>query len=225
MITQIRYSVPYLAALALVFTVLIVTGASIAGRLWGENAFVGAVFMLFGVLGLPTMVRYLFSGGVVLEYEDSFVTYHGIFGSKTLHWCQVKRMNITVQGGRDSNRVLKLEGPFSVFASASIHERLLRQEHRPLEALQEELLAAFEGDHAENPLSNAELAHVLRKGLRADRERGAINPSFPSQAGAPELTPVAKRQSDAMPDTRSRGVIGEVPGAMPGKRGFFGRRN
>lgn len=198
---QVRYSIPLIALLCVTYLALIVAGAIAYERADGENAIIGIVFMGIGIYSLPPMASYLFGGGLILEYDHNFVTYHGVLGKKTLRWDQVQQIQIKqVDHPVWQDKFLRIHGPFTFYGYASITGRLLARRHRPIEQLQEDMQAAFEGYFSPT----------------------ATHPAFePPVASQPTLS--AQPPISAMPDTRSHGVIGEV-GGQSGRRGLFGRR-
>lgn len=124
----------------------IVIGVFMWGALEGKGAFAGAIFTIIGICGLPAMARYLLGGGVILEYDRTFVTFHGVFGSTRLRWEEISGIEIEKQTYNwiASNRFLKIKGPFSFLGYASMTERLLAREHRPLEKLLDRIGAYLE---------------------------------------------------------------------------------
>lgn len=198
---QIRYSIPFLSALCVTYLVLIVAGAIAYERMNGEAAIIGVVFLGIGIYSLPPMASYLFGGGLILEYDGDVVTYHGVLGKKTLRWEQVEQIQIKqVDHSIWEDKFLRMHGPFTFYGYASITGRLLARRHRPIEQLQDDMLAAAEGDFIPT----------------------AAQSSFESPV-APQQPKSAQPPISAMPDTRSQGVIGEV-GGQSARRRVFGRR-
>lgn len=198
---QIRYSIPFLALLCVTYLVLIVAGAIAYERMDGDGAIIGVVFVGIGIYSLPPMASYLFGGGLILEYDGDFITYHGVLGKKTLRWQQVEQIQIKqVDHSVWQDKFLRIHGAFTFYGYASITGRLLARRHRPIEQLQEDMLAASEGDFIPT----------------------AAQSSFEPPV-APQRPISGQPPISAMPDTRSQGVIGEV-GGHSGRRKVFGRR-
>ena len=185
---QIRYSKERTGQMAVWMLVAIIFGVTLFTISSGKGAFIGFVFAAIGIFGFPAMVRYAFGDGVVLEYDHTFVTHHGVLRSSRIRWDEVTDIEVESQSVNfiRTNRFLKIKGPFNFLGYAWVTEKLLDKRDRPVEKLADEIIAFLE-----NP------APVTRQ--------------------AP-----ATGFGQAMPDTRSSGVIGEGPGAP--RAGGFGRK-
>ena len=114
----------------------------------GKVAFAGAIMTIAGIWGLFMVVRYLIGGGLILEYDRQFVTFHGMIGVVRLPWDEVTGIETVTQTYNwiARNRFLKIKGRFSLLGHASITERLLERQHRPIEKLLDQIV-----DHLEQP--------------------------------------------------------------------------
>lgn len=193
---KVRYSTTRVLAMCVAMLGFIVVGVIMWSALYGKGAFAGGFLTLIGICGLPAMARYLLSGGLILEYDRTFVTFHGVLSTTRLRWEEVHGIEIEEQTYNwvAKNRFLKIKGPFSLLGYASMTERLLAKEHRPLDRLLDQIV---------NYLESPETA----------QQQPIAQPARQTGFGS------------AMPDTRSTGVIGEQPVAAPQMRaGGFGRK-
>ncbi|WP_428027689.1 hypothetical protein [Altererythrobacter sp.] len=124
----------------------VVLGAWANARLEGRAAFAGFILMCLGAITFPIFARYMLIGAKVLEFDSTIVTFHGLLGSKTVRWDRVTSIDIytVTVNWFSKTRHLRIHGPFGIMGYASISEKMLTSEHRPLE----KLIAAISEAHA-----------------------------------------------------------------------------
>lgn len=142
----VHYSKGRLIGLGLALFGLLIVGVCLWGVSHGKVAFAGAILASTGLFGLFMMVRYFMGGCVVLEYDRKFVIFHGMLGAVRLPWEEVTGIEIEKQTYNwiATNRFLKIRGRFSPVGYASITERLLSRQHRPIERLLDQIVHHLE---------------------------------------------------------------------------------
>ena len=144
----VHYSKLRLCLMGVAILLLFIVGFFAWATGQGKVAFAGAIMTIAGIWGLFMVLRYLIGGGLILEYDRQFVTFHGMIGVVRLPWDEVTGVETVTQTynwiGR--NRFLKIKGRFSLLGHASITERLLERQHRPIEKLLDQIV-----DHLEQP--------------------------------------------------------------------------
>ncbi|NNC53373.1 MAG: hypothetical protein HKO08_10080 [Erythrobacter sp.] len=146
----VHYSTARVMAMCIAMLGFIVVGVVMWSGLYGKGAFAGAILMMIGICGLPAMARYLLGGGLILEYDRTFVTFHGVLSTTRLRWDEVTGIEIEEQTYNwiAKNRFLKIKGPFSFLGYASMTERLLARKHRPIGKLLDQITDYLESPEA-----------------------------------------------------------------------------
>ncbi len=168
---KVKYSPASLIMMCIAMLGFILVGVIMFGSLHGKGAFAGFLLLAVGLFGFPVMVRYLLGGCTILEYDHNFVTYHGILGAKRVRWSEIESLEVEKQTYNwiASNRFLKLRGPFGLLGYASVTERLLARQHRPIETLMDQIESFAAGgveNSAEQPRQPV--------GMPAPRSTGVI---------------------------------------------------
>lgn len=142
----VRYSTSRVAMMCVALIGFIFAGVWAYGAFYGKAAFAGALIAAVGIVCLPMMARYLIGGGVILEYDRINVTFHGVLSTTRLRWDQVGGIEVEEQTYNwvAKNRYLKIKGPFSLLGYASVTERLLARDHRPIDKLLDQILTYLE---------------------------------------------------------------------------------
>lgn len=138
----VHYSTARVAFACVLIIGFIFLGVWAGSTFYGKASFAGWLVAVCFMICLPMAARYLLDGGKILEYDRTFVTFHGVLGSTRMRWDEVTGIEIEKQTYNwiASNTFLKIKGRFSFLGYASLTERLLTRQHRPVEKLLDEIV-------------------------------------------------------------------------------------